>query len=62
MRIDGKAYREVQPMSGLKSLCHQCALDSDPAKCLMAVKGAAKKAFGSDCSDNGRIYEEVKDA
>ena len=61
MRIDSKNYREIQPMSSLKSMCIQCALNSSPADCLQAVKGAAKKAFGSDCSDNGRIYEEIKD-
>ena len=61
MEIDGKFYREVQPLPSLKSMCIQCALNSSPADCLQAVKGAAKKAFGADCADNGRIYEEVKD-
>ena len=62
MRIDSKFYREVQPLPSLRSLCIQCALNSDHAKCLNAVKGAAKAAFGADCSDSGKIYEEVKDA
>ena len=62
MRIDSKSYREVQPLPSLKSMCIQCALNSSPANCLQAVKGTAKNAFGSDCSDNDRIYEEVKNA
>ena len=62
MRIDSKSYREVQPLPSLKSMCIQCALNNTPRNCLQAVRGAAKAAFGDDCSDNGRIYEEVKDA
>ena len=62
MRIDGKAYREVQPLPSLKSMCVQCALNNTPSDCLKAVKGAAKAAFGADCSDNGRVYEEVQSA
>ena len=62
MHIDGKSYREVQPLPSLRSLCVQCALNNTPADCLKAVKGAAKSAFGADCSDNGRVYEEVQSA